>query len=122
MNVQKSLQEFDATGKSIGRLSVLVANALRSKDKPSYLPNKEPLSKIIVFNTDKLSLPLKKQEQKKYYSHSGYPGGLSEEPLESLYKRDSREIIKRAVYGMLPKNKLRDKLMTNLVLYKGEIK
>lgn len=114
--------EFNAEGKSLGRLSVLVADSLRSKNSPTYLPNRDPKNKVIVFNTDKLELPIKKQEQKIYFSHSGYPGGLTEEPLSSLFKKDSREVMRRAVYGMLPKNKTRDTLMTHLALYKGEIK
>lgn len=114
--------EFNAEGKSLGRISVLIADALRSKNSPSYLPNKDPKNMVIVFNTDKLELPIKKQEQKKYFSHSGYPGGLTVEPLAALFKKDSREVIRRAVYGMLPKNRMRDTLMTHLTLYKGELK
>lgn len=114
--------EFNAEGKSLGRLSVQIADTLRAKNSPNYLPNKDPLNMVVVFNTDKLELPAKKQEQKIYFSHSGYPGGLTEEPLSALFKKDSREVIRRAVYGMLPKNRMRDSLMTHLTLYKGEMK
>ena len=103
--------EFDATGQSIGRLAVRVTNALRGKDAPQFELNRVPVTKDIVFNTNKI-----------YFTHSGYPGGLREQSMELLFKRDSREVIRRAVFGMLPKNKLRDKFIANLKLYKSEIR
>jgi len=115
---QKTSITFDASGKRIGRLSVRVADALRGKDTPTFVPNKVPNKTVVVYNTDKLDISAKKKEQKTYYAHSGYPGGLTEDSLGSLFARDSREVVRRAVYGMLPKNKLRDLFIVNLKLYK----
>ena len=114
--------EFDATGQSIGRLAVRVTNALRGKDAPQFELNRVPVTKVVVFNTDKLSVSQKRLENKIYFTHSGYSGGLREQSMELLFKRDSREVIRRAVFGMLPKNKLRDKFIANLKLYKSEIR
>lgn len=111
---------FDATEENIGRLAVRIANTLRGKNDPSFAPNKAPNVTVVVENTDSLEIPLKKGEQKMYYRHSNYPGGIKEESLEDLMERDSREVVRRAVYGMLPKNKLRDRMITNLKLYKGK--
>ncbi len=120
VNVKKSRVEFDASGENLGRLAVRVADELRGKNRPAFQPNSVPEGSVTVFNTDLLNLPVKKTEQKIYYSHSGYPGGLNEESLASLFARDSREVVRRAVYGMLPKNKLRERFITNLKLYKKE--
>src|SRR3989344_1332279 len=120
--VQKKRIEFDAKGENLGRLAVRIADALRGKDTPAFRPNKMPDRTVVVFNTNKLAVRLEKGGEKTYYAHSGCPGGLAEETLESLMKRDSREVIKRAVYGMLPKNKLREKFIANLKLFKEELK
>ncbi len=114
--------EFDAAGENLGRLAVRVADELRGKNAPSFAPNKVPNHTVTVYNTDKLEIHPRKAEQKMYYRHSGYPGGLTEETLDALMERDSREVVRKAVYGMLPKNKLRDRFITNLKLYKKEVK
>ena len=114
--------KIDAQGKILGRIAIEAANALRGKDTPKFLPYINPGRKVVIFNTNGLSLTTKKLENKIYYRHSGYPGGIKEEPLARVMKRDSRIVVRRAVYGMLPKNRLRDRLITNLILYKGESK
>lgn len=113
---------FDAAGKILGRLAVEAVVLLRGRNKATWLPRLTPTNKVIIFNTDKIKVSGKKLKQKIYYRHSGYPGGLREESLEKLLARDSREAVKRAVYGMLPRNRTRDKTIRNLSLYKGEVK
>lgn len=113
--------EIDADGEVLGRLAVRAAIILRQKDTPGFLPYLMPTQKVIVYNTDKIRVTGRKYEDKIYYHHSGYPGGLKETPLKDELERDSREVVRRAIYGMLPKNKLRDKIIRNLTLFKEQI-
>jgi large subunit ribosomal protein L13 len=113
--------KIDASGERLGRLAVRVASLLRGKDQPDFLAYKVSNNKVIVFNTTKIVISGKKFENKKYFRHSGYPGGIKEVSFKDLFERDPNEPLKRAVYGMLPKNKLRDKMIKNLKLYAGEI-
>jgi len=76
---------------------------------------------VVVKNTDKIKVSGKKMENKIYYHHSGYPGGLTETKLSAAIKKDSRQVIRRAIYGMLPKNRLRNQIIKKLKLYQGEI-
>jgi large subunit ribosomal protein L13 len=110
----------DATNKILGRLAVEVANLLRGKDKPGFLPYLDKGDQVVVVNTDKIKVTGHKMKQKIYYRHSGYPGGLKETRLEEMMERDSCQVFRQAVYGMLPKNKLRDKMIKKLKLYKRE--
>ena len=111
---------IDATDKILGRLAVEVANLLRGKGKTSFVPYLDVGDNVVITNTDKIRVTGRKLKQKIYYRHSGYPGGIKEEVLEDLLKRDSRKVIRAAVYGMLPKNKLRDRIIKKLELYKGK--
>jgi len=113
---------IDATNKILGRLAVEVANLLRGKNKANFVPYLVQGDEVVVINTDKIKVTGRKMKQKIYYNHSGYPGGLKETRLEEAMEKDSRQVIRRAVYGMLPKNKLRDKIIKKLKLYKGEEK
>jgi len=113
--------EIDATGKILGRLAAEIAVILRGKNSVDFAPNKVKENKVIVFNTSKMIVTGKKHEDKKYYRHSGYPGGIKEKTYKELFEKDSSEPLKRAVYGMLPKNKLRDKIIKNLKLYENKI-
>jgi len=113
---------IDASNKILGRLAVELANLLRGKNKPGFLPYTDKGDHLVVINTDKIKVTGRKREQKMYYRHSGYPGGLKEERLEEVMKKDSRRVVRQAVYGMLPKNKLRDQIVKKLKLYKGETK
>lgn len=115
--------KFNADGEILGRLATKVAIVLRGKDSVGFLPNNpNPSAKVVVFNTDKLKFTGHKLEDKKYHNYSGYPGGLRTRPLAELMVKDSREVFKLAVYGMLPKNRLRGKFMRNLKLFKGGLK
>jgi large subunit ribosomal protein L13 len=120
--IEKKEYKIDASGKVLGRVAVEAAVLLRGKNSPKFLPRITPDNIVKVFNTDKIKVTGKKMDQKSYFRHSGYPGGLKEEVLWKLFERDSREPLKRAVYGMLPRNRTRDKVIKNLKLYKGEAK
>lgn len=111
--------KIDATNQPLGRLASKVANFLRGKHRPDFQSHLLSKEKVIVYNTDKIKLTGKKLEQKKYYHHSGYPGGLKIIKLKELFKNNSREVLRRAVFGMLPKNKSRKKIIKNLKLFKG---
>lgn len=112
---------IDAENKILGRLAVEVANLLRGKGKASFVPYLDMGDNVVIINTDKIKVTGQKLKQKIYYRHSGYPGGIKGEVLEDLLKKDSRKVVRTAIYGMLPKNKLRDRIIKKLKLYKGEV-
>ena len=98
---------IDATGKVLGRLASEIAVLLRGKHKPSFVPYKDMGDFVVVKNIAKLRFTGKKMEKKKYYRHSGYLGGLKEIPLKKIFEKTPAKVLKMAVFGMLPKNKLR---------------
>lgn len=98
---------IDATGKVLGRLASEIAILLRGKHKRNFDPSKDLGDFVIVKNVEKIRVSGKKMEQKKYYRHSGYPGGLKEKSLKTLFQENPAEVLKKAVFGMLSKNKLR---------------
>lgn len=117
-NTSQKRTVIDAEGQNLGRLAARVALMLRGKDEPSFAPNQIPRTRVIIFNTDKLTI-LPQKMGKIYYRHSQYPGGIKKETLEEVMKKDSRKVVRGAIYGMLPKNKLRDRQIANLTLHKG---
>jgi large subunit ribosomal protein L13 len=119
--IQKREYKINASERVLGRLASEIAVVLREKNSAKFLPYVTPKNEVIVFNTDKIKVTGKKMKQKVYRHHTGYPGGLKEENLRKLFGRDSRQVLWRAVYGMLPKNRTRDKIIKNLKLYKGEV-
>ncbi|MBD3207885.1 MAG: 50S ribosomal protein L13 [Candidatus Nealsonbacteria bacterium] len=112
--MQRETHHIDATDKSLGRLASRIAVLLRGKHKPEFIPRKDMGDVVVVDNVDKMKITGKKLEQKKYYRHSGYPGGIKETPLKDLFAENPGEVLKRAVYGMLPKNRLRSKQIKRL--------
>ncbi len=111
---------FDAKGQILGRLSTEIARILSGKNRVDFTPHIDAGDFVVVINTDKIDVTGGKEQKKVYYSFSGYPGGISSITLEKLREKDSRKIIEKAVYGMLPKNRLRSPRMARLLLYKGE--
>ena len=105
---------IDATGKSLGRLARNVAVLLRGKQKSDFAPYKDLGDFVKVVNLDKIIFTGKKIKQKIYYHHSGYLGGLKKTPLEKLLDKGKDKVLRRAVFGMLPKNKLRNKQIKRL--------
>lgn len=112
--MKRETHTIDASGKVLGRLATEVAVLLRGKQKPDFVPYKDMGDFIIVKNVEKIKFTGKKMKQKKYYHHSGYLGGLKETPLETLFKENPAQVLKKAVYGMLPKNKLRPEQIKRL--------
>ena len=118
--IKRETYTIDATDKVLGRLAAEIAVLLKGKNKPEYLPNKDIGDFITVKNVDRIKISGRKIEQKKYYHHTGYLGGLKTEPLKTLFPKDPAEVLRRAVYGMLPKNKLRAKWIKRLKFMEPE--
>lgn len=110
---------IDAQGKILGRLATRIATVLSGKRKVDFAPHIDGGDFVVVINTDGIVATGKKLEDKIYHRFSGYPGGITSIRLKDQMKKDSRKVIESAVYGMLPKNKLRDRMMTRLLLYKN---
>ena len=112
---------IDAANKILGRLATEVAVLLRGKNTAQFDPAKLAAHKVTVFNTDHIKVTGRKMEDKIYLHHTGFHGGQRAETLNDLMKRDSRLVLKRAVMGMLPKNKLRARFIKNLILVNREM-
>ena len=112
--MKEKTHTIDATGKSLGRLAGQIALLLRGKNKTDFVPYKEMGDFVVVKNIRKIRLTGKKLEQKKYYRHSGFLGGLKEVPMEKIFKVNPGEVLREAVFGMLPKNRLRVKQIKKL--------
>jgi large subunit ribosomal protein L13 len=108
---------IDASGKTLGRLATLVATYLMGKHKPQYSAHLDCGDNVVVINAAAIVLTGNKLMDKKYYRHSGYPGGISETSLSSLMNQNPASVIERAVAGMLPKNRLHDDRMRRLKVY-----
>jgi len=111
---------FDAKKKTLGRLATQIATVLRGKNKVDFTPHIDGGDIVVIINSDQLGVTGEKMEKKMYHYYSGYPGGMREMRLKDKMERDSRKVIEEAVYGMLPKNKLRDKMMKRLKVYKDD--
>jgi large subunit ribosomal protein L13 len=117
--VKRNWKLIDAEGKVLGRLAVEITNALRGKDKATFTPNQDCGDFIVVINAEKVAISGNKPTQKIYHRHSGFAGGHRSESLENLLKRRPEEVLRRAVKGMLPHNRLSDRLITKLKIYAG---
>jgi len=109
----------DASGKTLGRLATQIADALRGKRKPEYTPHIDTGDFVIVVNAEKISVTGDKRSAKLYHRHSGYPGGLKTRTLQEMLDRRPEEVIRLAVKGMLPRNRLARKQLTKLKIYAG---
>jgi large subunit ribosomal protein L13 len=109
----------DADGQTLGRLASVVAGRLRGKDKPTFSPHLDGGDFVVVVNAARIRVTGRKLEQKKYYRHSGYPGGLRETTLAQEVARRPERVVERAVRGMLPKNTLGEHLLKKLKVYAG---
>jgi len=112
--MERKTHTVDATNKILGRLASEVSLLLRGKHKSDFAPYKDMGEFVIVKNADKIRLTGKKMEKKKYFRHTGYLGGLKETPLKKIFKENPAEVLRKAVFGMLPKNKLRAKQIKRL--------
>jgi len=109
----------DADGQTLGRLSTQIADALRGKRKPEYTPHVDTGDFVVVINCEKIVVTGSKRTQKRYYRHSGYPGGLRSRTFDEMIERRPEEVIRHAVKGMLPRNRLARKQLTKLKVYAG---
>lgn len=109
----------DATDLPLGRLASEVAQLIRGKHKPTFAPHVDGGDHVIVVNADKVAITSGKSQEKIYYRHSGYPGGIKEESFASLLARRPEQVVERAVKGMLPKNRLGRKMASKLKVYAG---
>ena len=117
--IERKWYVVDATGHTLGRLSSEIAAVLRGKNKPTFTPHIDTGDYVIVVNADKIKVTGKKLSQKIYYNHSDYPGGMRETTLEQMMAKDSTEVIRLAVKGMLPKGPLGRSMITKLHVFSG---
>jgi large subunit ribosomal protein L13 len=117
--VEKKWWLVNAEGKVLGRLATEVATLLRGKKKPQFADFCDIGDFVIVINAEKITVTGKKQEEKIYYTHSQYPGGLKSRTLNELQQAKPEEVIRRAVWGMIPKNKLGRQVFKKLKVYRG---
>ncbi len=110
---------IDANDQNLGRLATRIAAILLGKHKPNYTPGVDNGDYVVVVNAERVRVTGKKLDQKIYYRHSGYPGGLKEIPLREQLKRHPERVIRAAVWGMLPKNRYGRKLIKKLKVYAG---
>ncbi len=119
-DVKRAWYLVDARDKILGRLATKIASLLKGKQEVSYSPHVDMGSGVVVVNSEKIRVTGKKLQQKMYKRFSGYPGGLKLESMESLLKRRPHEVLRHAVKGMLPKNKLGRKMIKRLKIYVGD--
>ena len=117
--IERVWHVVDATGQTVGRLGSRVAHVLRGKHKPTFTPHVDNGDFVVVVNADRIQVTGNKPTQKIYYHHTGYPGGIKGEPYRLLFKRRPDRVLKIAVKGMLPKNRLGRKLIKKLYVYAG---
>ncbi|MFA6097145.1 MAG: 50S ribosomal protein L13 [Candidatus Paceibacterota bacterium] len=119
--IERKWHLIDASSENLGRLTSKVASLLRGKGKVSFTPHIDGGDFVVFINTDKLKFSRGKDEKKIYYHYSGYPGGMKAITLRDQIVKDSRKVIKMAVYRMLPKNKTRDVVIKRLKLFKDDV-
>jgi large subunit ribosomal protein L13 len=118
-DVKHSWYVLDASGVPLGRLASEVAKILKGKHKPAYTPHLDLGDHVVVVNAEQVRLTGRKREQKNYYRHSGYPGGLKVTPIADMLERKPEEVVRLAVKGMIPRNRLGRAIMKKLKVYRG---
>ena len=117
--IQRDWYVVDAEGQTLGRLATRIADTLRGKNKATYTPHTDTGDFVIVVNAEKIHVTGQKLDQKLYYNHSGYPGGLRTRSLRTQLERRPTEVLRKAVKGMLPRNRLARQQITKLKIYAG---
>ncbi len=118
--IKRDWYVIDAAGVPLGRLATKIASILRGKHKPIYTPHVDTGDHVIVLNAEKVVLTGNKLDNKMYYRHSGYPGGIKSETYRSFLNRSPEKVVYKAVWGMLPHNALGRSMIKKLKIYKGE--
>ncbi len=119
LEVERRWHLIDAEGKTLGRLASEIARLLRGKNRPQYTPHVDVGDFVVVVNAEKIAVTGKKAEQKVYRRYTGYPGGLRELSYEDMAERKPTEILRKAVYGMMPKTRLGRQQLRKLKIYAG---
>jgi large subunit ribosomal protein L13 len=119
LEVERKWYVVDAEGKHLGRLATEIVRVLRGKNKPQYTPHVDVGDFVVVVNADRVAVTGRKAEQKVYRRHSGYPGGMKETSYEQMLAREPTEVLRKAVYGMMPKTRLARKQFKKLKIYAG---
>ncbi len=119
-DVKKKWYLVDAEGEVLGRLASKVAAVLRGKHKPTYSPHMDVGDHVIIVNADKIRVTGKKAKNKTYFRHSGYPGGVTQETFADLKKKHPERILEKAIWGMLPHNRLGRKMYKKLKVHAGK--
>ena len=120
-DIEQKWYLMDCSGKRLGRLSVQVANILRGKNKPEYTPNSDVGDFVVLVNAKNIEVTGNKSENKIYFRHTGYPGGIKQISFKDQLEKDPEKIIRDAVKGMLPKNKLNRQIIKKLKVYSDEV-
>ena len=120
-DIEKDWWVADAEGQILGRFASKIAQVLRGKHKVNFTPHMDMGDFVVVINADKIKVSGKKEEDKSYFRHSGYPGGITQISLKQVRQTYPERIIMNAVKGMLPRNRLGRKLLTHLKVYSGEL-
>jgi large subunit ribosomal protein L13 len=118
-DVERRWYVVDAEGETLGRLATRIADTLRGKQKPEYTPHVDTGDFVVVVNAEKVAVTGKKLDEKLYHRHSGYPGGLRTRTLREELERRPTEVVRKAVKGMLPRNRLARRQITKLKVYAG---
>jgi len=119
LEVERKWYVVDAEGKHLGRLATEIVRLLRGKNKPQYTPHVDVGDFVVVVNADRVAVTGRKAEQRVYRRHSGYPGGMIETSYEQMLARKPTEVLRKAVYGMMPKTRLARKQFKKLKIYAG---
>ena len=119
LEVERKWYVVDAEGKHLGRLATEIVRVLRGKNKPQYTPHVDVGDFVVVVNADRVAVTGRKAEQRVYRRHSGYPGGMNETSYEQMLARKPTEVLRKAVYGMMPKTRLARKQFKKLKIYAG---
>ena len=120
-DIEQKWYLIDCSNQTLGRLSVRVANILRGKTKPEYTPNADVGDFVVLINAKNIKVTGSKNENKIYYSHSGYPGGIKKINFKDLLEKDPEKVLRNSVKGMLPKNKLNRQIIKKLKIYSDEV-
>lgn len=120
-DIEQKWYIIDCSNQTLGRLSVRVANILRGKTKPEYTPNADVGDFVVLINAKNIKVTGSKNENKIYYSHSGYPGGIKKINFKDLLEKDPEKVLRNSVKGMLPKNKLNRQIIKKLKIYSDEV-
>ncbi len=116
IKIKRAEREINAEGEAVGRVATQIVTLLRGKDKPTFTPNIDGGDFVTVINAGKVKFTGRKLEQKDYYHHTLYPGGLKRTPMKKVFEADYSKVIHKAVYGMLPKNRMREEMIKRLTI------